>query len=176
MGRKCCVCSDGRRDEIERALLCGTAFRYLSKRFGISAASLLRHKASHLPRTLVKAQEVAEVTRSGGLLHHVQTLVGRTESLYQEAQAILSEAKADGDQRTALAAIREAAAATRETRGHLELLGKLSGELANSSATVNVECVVMLPPAPRSTTNATVLEVKILPESERSRDNIPEET
>jgi hypothetical protein len=173
MGRKCCVCSDGRRDQIERALLSGTAFRYLSKRFGISAASLLRHKAGHLPGTLVKAQEVAEVTRSGGLLRHVQTLVERTENLYQEAQAILSEAKADGDQRTALAAIREAAAATRETRGHLELLGKLSGELLNSSATV-VECVVMLPaPAPRST---TVVEAKIVPESEWSRDNIPEET
>jgi hypothetical protein len=168
MGRKCCVCSDGRRDQIERALLSGTAFRYLSKRFGISAASLLRHKADHLPRTLVKAHEVAEVTRSGGLLRHVQTLVGRTESLYQQAEAILSEAKADGDKRTALAALREATIATREARGHLELLGKLSGELENSSATVNIQCVVLLPPAPASTTDVTVVEAKILPESERS--------
>jgi hypothetical protein len=167
MGRKCCVCSDGRRDQIERALLSGTSLRKLTKCFGIKETSLWRHRVDHLPTTLLKAQESAEVARAGGLLQHVQTLISRSERLYEEAQTILTEAKADGDQRTALAAIREAAAATRETRGHLELLGKLRGDLGSSSTTLSVECVVMLPP-PAPMTNATVIETKILPESQGS--------
>jgi hypothetical protein len=161
MARKCSICFSHRRTNIERELLNGTPLRLIAERFGTSAAALSRHQAEHLTATLVKATEAAEVARAGGLLQHVQTLVERTESLYQEAQAILTEAKAGGDPRTALAAIREAAVATREARGHLELLGKLSGELQEGGATTVVECVVLLPAAARLPSNdAGVIEVR----------------
>jgi hypothetical protein len=172
MARKCSICFSKQRTDIETALLDGTPFRLIAQRFGTSAAALCRHQADHLPATLVQAKQAAEVARAGGLLDHVRLLADRTEDLYQQATDILRDAKEGGDSRTALAAIREAAAATREARGHLELLGKLSGELENGGGrTVNIESLIILPtladePVHPPTVNATVVEVQALPTAE----------
>jgi hypothetical protein len=171
MARKCLVCSSEQRDQIERELINGTSLARITKDFGIGQSSAYRHKLSHLPVVLAQAHGAAEATRAGGLLHHLHALVAQTEELYQQSLAIVSEARSDGDQRLALAAIGQATAAMRETRAHIELLGRLTGELENSTASVNVECVVMLPPPPsRSTTNTIVVEAEMLRDSERSSE------
>src|SRR5688500_18113467 len=74
-----------------------------------------RHAAEHVPETLAKAHEAAEAANADSLL-------GQVRSLQARALAILDRAEADGQLMPALAAIRE-------TRGCLELLGKLMGEL-----------------------------------------------
>ena len=74
-----------------------------------------RHKADHLPVTLVRAQGAAEVARADDLL-------GQVRGLHETTLGILAKAERAGELRTALGAIREA-------RGNLELLAKLLGEI-----------------------------------------------
>jgi hypothetical protein len=81
----------------------------------VTEQSIRRHKADHLPAALTKAQDAAEVAQADDLLAQVRDLQAK-------ALSILATAEAQGDLRTALAAIREA-------RGNLELLAKLLGEL-----------------------------------------------
>ena len=122
MPRRCSICSHERLEEINRALVEGVAFPALVAKYRVSKDALSRHKANHLPATLVKAQEAQEVAQADDLLEEVRSLQGR-------ALGILDKAEDAGDLRTALGAIREA-------RGNLELLAKLLGEL--DERTVNV--------------------------------------
>jgi hypothetical protein len=89
--------------------------RRIATQYSLSEASVRRHHDSHLPVTLVKAQEADEVARADELL-------GRVESLQARTLAVLQAAEETGELRTALSAIREA-------RSNLELLAKLVGEL-----------------------------------------------
>lgn len=162
MPRRCTVCSHPERTEIELRALSGTSFRTLSKRYGMSPAALVRHKADHLAAAVLKANDARDVLRADGLLDHVQNLIARTEGLYHEAHAILHEAKRTNDPRMALAAIREAANVSREARGNVVLLGQLTGELAAKGADVKIESVIILPGRPGISGNK-VVEVKATP-------------
>lgn len=102
-------------EDIDRALVEGVAFPALVAKYRVSKDALSRHKANHLPATLLKAQEVQEVAQADDLLEEVRTLQAR-------ALTILDRAESVGDLRTALGAVREA-------RGNLELLAKLVGQL-----------------------------------------------
>ena len=115
MPRTCTVCRHERLKEINRALVEGIAFPVLVAKYRVSKDALSRHKANHLPATLVKAQEAREVARADDLLDEVRSLQAR-------ALTILDRAERVGDLRTALGAIREA-------RGNLELLAKLVGQI-----------------------------------------------
>ena len=115
MPRHCSICHHECLDEINRALVESTAFPALVAKYRVSKDALSRHKANHLPTTLVKAQEAQEVAQADSLLEEVISLQSR-------ALAILNTAEGVGDLRTALGAIREA-------RGNLELLAKLVGQL-----------------------------------------------
>ena len=63
-------------------------------------------------------------------MSRADTLLEQVQTLHAKAWSILASAEAEGDLKTALHAIRE-------TRGTLELLAKLLGEL-NESPNVNV--------------------------------------
>ena len=115
MPRTCTICYHECLEEINRALVEGTAFPALVAKYRVSKDALSRHKVNHLPVTLVKAQEAQEVANADDLLEVVRNLQSR-------ALTILGRAEGVGDLRTALGAIREA-------RGNLELLAKLVGEL-----------------------------------------------
>ena len=115
MPRTCTVCHHERLEQINRALVEGVAFPALAAKYRVSKDALSRHKANHLPATLVKAQQAQEVAHADDLLKEVKSLQAR-------ALTILSMAEGVGDLRTALGAIREA-------RGNLELLAKLVGQL-----------------------------------------------
>jgi hypothetical protein len=115
MPRRCTVCDHAQREEIDRALVAGGAFRNLAKRFDTSPTAMFRHKAEHLPAKLIMAEKASEVARADDLLAQVRDLQGR-------AHNILDKAEESGELRVALSAIREA-------RGNLELLAKLLGEL-----------------------------------------------
>src|SRR5215218_8336870 len=115
MPRTCTVCHHECLEEINRALVEGTAFPVLVAKYRISKDALSRHKANHLPATLVKAQEAQEVARADDLLDEVRSLQARTLTILDRAERV-------GDLRTALRAIKEA-------RGNLELLAKLVGQI-----------------------------------------------
>ena len=115
MPRRCSICHHQGLEGINRALVEGIAFPVLVAKYRVSKDALSRHKANHLPATLVKAQEAQAVARADDLLDEVRSLQAR-------ALTILDRAERVGDLRTALGAIREA-------RGNLELLAKLMGQI-----------------------------------------------
>jgi hypothetical protein len=115
MPRRCTVCDHPQRHGIDEALVSGTPYRGVAKRFELSESAVYRHKTEHLPAQLLKARDVEEAARADDLLDQVRHLQGH-------ALDILERAEKTGDLRTALAAISQA-------RGNLELLGKLAGEL-----------------------------------------------
>jgi hypothetical protein len=115
MPRTCTICEHPERGEIDRALVGGASNRSAASLYDVSEAAVRRHKANHLPASLVMAQAAEEVAQADSLLEQVRGLQSR-------AYGILDKAEAADDLRTALGAIREA-------RGNLELLAKLLGEL-----------------------------------------------
>lgn len=72
---------------------------------------------------VAQAKEAIERGQASSLLDQVNELIQKTDGIYEKAEKA-------GDLRTALAAIRE-------SRGNLELLGKLIGELQDG-VTVNI--------------------------------------
>jgi hypothetical protein len=115
MPRSCTVCEHPDRETIDRALVGGASNRSAASLYDVSEAAVRRHKANHLPASLVMAQAAEEVAQADSLLEQVRGLQSR-------AYGILDKAEEAGELRTALGAIREA-------RGSLELLAKLLGEL-----------------------------------------------
>ena len=101
------------------------SYRTIADQFGLSKTALIRHKESHIPDALIKAQGAGEVAQGDNLLAQVK-------ALQSEAQSILGEARAAGDLRTALLGIGKA-------RDCLELLFKVEGRLQDQqSVQVNV--------------------------------------
>jgi len=116
MPRKCsiCTCIHDKRQEIERALLCGDSYRTVAQRFGVSRDAVVRHRR-HLPVALAHAREVKEVANG-------DSLVAQLRELTSEAQRLKGKAERGGDLRTALAAVRELCRI-------VELVARLRGEL-----------------------------------------------
>lgn len=114
MPRKCSICTHDKRDEIDLALTSSDSYRIIADRFGVSVTSLQRHK-NHLSNTLVKATAIEDEIRADNLLQQVKYI-------QKKALSILSLAESTGDLRIACMAIRE-------TRGTLELLAKVTGEM-----------------------------------------------
>lgn len=112
---RCTVCGHPDREAVEAALVAQRGLRDIAGQFRLSKSALERHKANHLPATLVKAQHAEVVADADSLLSQVR-------DLQRKALAILAKAEAAGELRTALQAIGQA-------RGNLELLAKLLGEL-----------------------------------------------
>lgn len=123
MARTCTICTHPERQAIDQALVAGTPKRDVSALFRVSEDAMTRHAAAHLPQALSKAQEAKEVAQGDDLLGQLKDLQGRTLGILTQAE----EAK---DLRTALQAVGQA-------RGNLELLAKVTGELAQEGA-VNI--------------------------------------
>jgi len=115
MPRACSVCQHEHRDRIDPVLLAGASYRAIARQFALSKDAVARHCADHLPETLAKAQQAADVAHADDLLAEVRTL-------QQTALTLLGKAEAAGDLRTALVGVRE-------VRACLELLARLLGEL-----------------------------------------------
>lgn len=134
---RCTTCAHPDRAEIDRRLAAGEAERSVAKRFSVSSASVHRHKGHHLPATLAAATEAAEVARGDDLLGQVRQHIGELRALFTAAVTVLRDVKAMGDHDRTLKAIGEATRTHTAALRHLELLGKLAGEL-DERPTVNL--------------------------------------
>ena len=56
----CSVCTHPERGAIDKALAAGQPNRRIATQHGLTEAAIRRHRAAHLPQTLVKAQEAAD--------------------------------------------------------------------------------------------------------------------
>jgi len=116
MPRRRTVCDHPESHSVDEALVDGTLYWSVAKRFELSESAVYRYKTEHLPTHLLKARKAEEVAQAHDLLEQVRHLQTR-------ALDILWCAEQAGDLTiTALAAISQA-------QGNLELLGKLAGEL-----------------------------------------------
>lgn len=118
MPRTCTICKHPEREAIDRALIDGGAFRNIAQRFRVSATALFRHKADHLPATMLKAAEAEDVA-------HALDVVKQLKAINQAAQAILADARKAGDGELALKAIDR-------IQKQIELQAKLLGELSDA--------------------------------------------
>ena len=123
MPRVCTVCRHPDRQAIDRALISGEAFRYVSERYRLSLAALVRHRDDHVPVALRRAAEAQ------GLADALD-LVAQLKAVNSAAFRVLQEARDAGDGELALKAI------DRVVR-QLELVAKASGDLPEAP-TVNV--------------------------------------
>jgi len=100
MGRLCTICSHTEREAINGALVGSQPLHTIASRWSVSKTALLRHKTSHLPETLVKAEAAAAAAEG-------DTLLDRYEQASRETSEILEEARTAGkkDNNLALKAI-----------------------------------------------------------------------
>lgn len=112
MSRQCHVCTHRRRAEIDAELCRGASNKGLARQYGLSEASVRRHRAAHLPETLAMAQQAAGIKEAGDLLAEVR-------SLYERTLTILDQAERAKDRQIALRAIGEA-------RANVELMAKMT--------------------------------------------------
>jgi hypothetical protein len=66
---------------------------------GLSRSAIDRHRG-HIPQAVARARDAAEMARAEGLMAYAVALTER-------AMQLLEEAEADGDRKTAIAAVRE---------------------------------------------------------------------
>lgn len=98
MPQTCTICRHEKHDEINQALVDGESFRNIARRTGTSTTALFRHKAQHLPRSLVRAKEtVTEV--------QAETLFERLRTANRVTLEILQAARSSGNHIIALQAI-----------------------------------------------------------------------
>jgi hypothetical protein len=109
--RMCLSCQHEKRGEIDEALLANAPLRDVARRFGLSKDSVARHKRVHLPQALIRAREAEAIAHGDDLLTQMNGLNARTLK-------VLGQAEAAGDDRTFLAAVREA-------RGNVELMCRM---------------------------------------------------
>ena len=118
MPRSCTICRHNERKRIDGALVESIPLRTIADRYHVSKSALIRHRAEHLPTTITKAKEVSQVLDADELL-------AQAKALYAKAIALLRQAEAAGELRTALAGVREA-------RGVLELLLEVEGRISRA--------------------------------------------
>jgi hypothetical protein len=125
----CSICNHSDRSAIDKAMVDGASLRVVSGQFAVSRSAVDRHR-KHLAPALTMAKQAERVTESTSLLSRVERIVSRCESIAEAATR----------ERDWLPAI----AASRELRGCLELLGKLSGEI-QSGTKVGIQIVNGVP-------------------------------
>jgi len=146
MARTCSVCVHADRQAIDAAAVAGTPNRRVATQYGLTEAAVRRHRTSHLPARLAKAQEAADLAEG-------ESLLDQLASYRRRALAILERAEQDDDPRVALLALREAVRT-------LEVASRIQGPLAaRELPTVSVYAfdpdVVF--PDPKPPSGATVL-------------------
>lgn len=119
MSRACSVCNHPRRKEIDESLAEGRTIEFVARDEGLQPSSVRRHRVNHLSAALVRAAEAQQAATDAKLL-------GRVNRLATDLEADLAKTRRRGDLNSSLKVVRE-------LRCSLELLGKVTGELATSA-------------------------------------------
>jgi hypothetical protein len=126
MARKCTICQHHQRLHIDEALIAGGSLRGVAARFGVTASSVGRHKAKCIAASLMLAQNAREIAYGDTLMEQVEIQRDYCLRLQRKAEEA-------GDLKTSVAA-------ARTVLSHLELLGRVSGELATShQPSINID-------------------------------------
>ncbi len=119
----CRACHDPRRDQIDQQLISGVPLRTIVSQTGLSLGGLVRHK-QHIKEMIGLALKERSPEET---LEHAEALANRVEEVICEARDICAKAKAEKSFAAATGALNTIARS-------LELLGKLTGEIATPNA------------------------------------------
>lgn len=195
MAGNCSLCVHSERSAIDKALISGTPYREIAKRYGTSLSTLQRHKP-HLTAALLKsgADEtllprdvrnaankalIASAHRANTLADFYRDHLQRIHNLESTATALLDSAAPENPDAPGARIIRDgmlAISSLRELRGLLgertkarELLARGQGELSpDTRVEVSLGFAMLMPPLP----DRPVID--ITPESEEKPQDEPE--
>ncbi len=155
MPRTCTICKHPSRDEINAALLGADSLRKIAARWSVSKAAVLRHKAGHLPASIVKAAAVQEVISGGNLLERLTTL-------NRETASILLEARTAGRTKDNPLTLKAIARAERQLLLEGQLLAEMNEgaavDLTQTAEWQNLRAAILLALEPHPAARAAVLE------------------
>ena len=123
MSRQCTVCVHPDRKRIDGQIVEGVSHRDIARQFDVGRNAVANHAEKHLPASLVRATEVAEVLHANGLYAQLNARKARIDRLCDQAEKSQD--------------IRAALQALREWRGFAEFEAKMRGDL-DERAVVNV--------------------------------------
>src|SRR5438128_7947025 len=112
---KCAVCQHADRGQIDLELRAGVPLEELSRRWGMSPASLSRHNAKHVSAALVAVHPVRLKGASPSFIERLEGLAERVERFIDAAERGRRPA--------------QFVVGIRELRGLLESIGRAKGEL-----------------------------------------------
>jgi hypothetical protein len=112
---KCRACASDRLEDIDADLVAEVPFRVLERRYGISTASLVRHKQNHLSPALVAIRRARLAASEGGVAANLEGLIETGESILHAARKAKNA--------------HQGLAALRELRQLVELQMRMTGEL-----------------------------------------------
>ncbi len=120
---RCSVCAHPDLAEIDAALVEGQSSQQIVAHYGsLSRPAVQRHRESHLPEKLVRAQRIRDLTQGDELLGRVLRREQRGNDLYDAAWAWHQRALAANDADVSLRAIAEARRVLGELRQTAALL------------------------------------------------------
>ena len=100
MSRHCSVCDHPQRPAIDRELIEAKPFRNIAEHYRLTTSAVHRHRQSHLPQALVRAERTSKMIEASSLFTRLGDLEAHADRLRRKAEA-------GQDYRTALAAIRD---------------------------------------------------------------------
>jgi hypothetical protein len=115
MGRSCSICVHDDRQQVDREIIAGIAYRDISGRFQLSKSAVERHANGCIAAVVSRARELVDQVTA-------ETLAGELRMLRETTLGVLEEARTSADHSTALKAIARLEA-------QAELCAKLLGEL-----------------------------------------------
>ncbi len=82
MAMACSICQHPQRQAIDQALASGGGNRAIAKQFGVSHAAIGRHKANHLPETLLQAVQQQDLSDAIDVLGELKCCFKRINMLF----------------------------------------------------------------------------------------------
>ena len=130
-GAPCSVCSHPAHRTINNEILAGeSTIADLSRTYGLSRQSLMRHRDKHIPAQVAEAVKRDQASGKTPEQHEA-SLMDQVKDLHKKALGLMAAAYNQRDLRTALAGV---GAATKL----LELQGRLLGQVDSGAVTINV--------------------------------------
>lgn len=93
MPRVCTVCAHPEREAIESQIVNQIGYRDIARRYRVSKDALARHRADHLPETLLRAQEAEETAEAVNVLAELRRASERLTLLFNACDAWLRDAE-----------------------------------------------------------------------------------
>ena len=125
MTRTCTICKHKQLEKINKHLIDGETYRYIAKNFGLTVASVKRHKDSHIPQLLLKSKEITDLADANNLAHYLN-------AEYLDIKNIKQKAIAEGNYSLALKAIDRSLKT-------IEIVAKVVGLIREQQISVNTK-------------------------------------